>query len=95
MTRCRYNPVSADWNRRIGEFLAGETAGKGLLEALYGQVGDEPVPERLRAMIRAAGTAANPDSENLARRRSAQRCRPGRETATVVLPRRTAAIIMV
>lgn len=35
-------------------FLHGETDGKALLEALYGAAVDEPVPERLTALVRNA-----------------------------------------
>jgi hypothetical protein len=37
---------------RIRAFLAGETHGEDVLGALYGGVADEPVPERLRALLR-------------------------------------------
>lgn len=37
---------------QIDMFLAGETNGRALLEALYGHVLDEPVPERLKALLR-------------------------------------------
>jgi hypothetical protein len=36
----------------IRDFLAGKTDGEGLLHALYDHVLDEPVPERLHAVLR-------------------------------------------
>lgn len=39
-------------DRQIRDFLDGETAGETLLEMLYGDVADEPVPERLLAIVR-------------------------------------------
>ena len=36
----------------IRDFLAGKTDGAELLHALYDHVLDEPVPERLRALLR-------------------------------------------
>jgi hypothetical protein len=39
-------------NCRIRAFLSGETHGADVLEALYGKVADEPVPERLRAILK-------------------------------------------
>lgn len=36
----------------IRDFLAGRTDGEDLLHALYDHVLDEPVPERLRALLR-------------------------------------------
>ena len=41
-------PVDSD----IRDFLAGRTDGEDLLHALYDHVLDEPVPERLRALLR-------------------------------------------
>ena len=38
---------------RIRAFLNGETHGEDVLAALYGDVADEPVPERLSALLRA------------------------------------------
>jgi len=35
-------------DRRIRAFLAGQTHGEDVFEALYGKVADEPVPDRLR-----------------------------------------------
>ena len=37
---------------RIRAFLTGETEGRDLLRALYDHVLDEPVPERLRAVLK-------------------------------------------
>ena len=39
-------------DRDIRDFLAGKTHGEGLLHKLYDHVLDEPVPERLRALLR-------------------------------------------
>jgi hypothetical protein len=39
-------------DRRIRAFLNGETHGEDVLAALYGDVADEPVPERLLAILR-------------------------------------------
>jgi hypothetical protein len=39
-------------DRRIRAFLAGETCGEDVLGALYGHVADEPIPERLRAILK-------------------------------------------
>ncbi|MBV8650350.1 MAG: hypothetical protein JO255_02715 [Alphaproteobacteria bacterium] len=39
---------------QIEHFLNGRTDGQALLEALYGATADEPVPERLLALIREA-----------------------------------------
>jgi hypothetical protein len=39
-------------DRRIRAFLAGETHGEDVLDALYGHVADEPIPERLRAILK-------------------------------------------
>jgi hypothetical protein len=38
--------------RDIRDFLAGKNEGNNLLHALYDHVLDEPVPERLRAVIK-------------------------------------------
>ena len=38
-------------DRRIRAFLNGESHGEDVLGALYGHVADEPVPERLRALL--------------------------------------------
>src|ERR1700733_8547233 len=38
-------------DRRIRAFLSGETHGEDVLHALYGSVADEPIPERLRAIL--------------------------------------------
>jgi hypothetical protein len=51
-----YSSASSDGcdpvDRRIRAFLAGQTHGEDVLEALYGHVADEPVPERLRALFK-------------------------------------------
>jgi hypothetical protein len=39
-------------DRRIRAFLNGESHGEDVLGALYGDVANEPVPERLRALIK-------------------------------------------
>ena len=39
-------------DRRIRAFLSGETHGEDVLHALYGSVADEPIPERLRAILK-------------------------------------------
>jgi hypothetical protein len=39
-------------DRRIRAFLSGETHGEDVLHALYGGVADEPIPERLRALLK-------------------------------------------
>jgi len=39
-------------DQQIRDFLDGETNGEALLEMLYGDVADEPVPERLLAVLR-------------------------------------------
>jgi len=39
-------------DRRIRAFLNGESHGEDVLGALYGSVADEPVPERLRALLK-------------------------------------------
>ena len=36
----------------IRDFLDGKNAGEGLLHALYDHVLDEPIPERLRALLK-------------------------------------------
>jgi hypothetical protein len=37
---------------QIARFLTGETDGHDVLQLLYGDVADEPVPERFRALVR-------------------------------------------
>lgn len=39
-------------DRRIRAFLDGKSHGEDVLEALYGDVADEAVPDRLRALLR-------------------------------------------
>jgi hypothetical protein len=39
-------------DRRIRAFLNGESHGEDVLGALYGHVANEPLPERLRALLR-------------------------------------------
>jgi len=43
-------PDSID--RRIRAFLAGDTDGEDLFQALYGHILDEPLPQRLRALLK-------------------------------------------
>lgn len=37
------------------DFLDGKTHGEGLFHALYDHVLDEPIPERMRALLRTGG----------------------------------------
>jgi hypothetical protein len=37
---------------QIQRFLDGESDGRALFEMLYGEIGDEPVPEHLLALVR-------------------------------------------
>jgi hypothetical protein len=46
------NSGSGPVDRRIRAFLSGETHGEDVLQALYGNVADEAVPERLRALLK-------------------------------------------
>jgi anti-sigma factor NepR-like protein len=46
--RIPMSPVDAD----IRDFLAGRTDGEDLLHQLYDHVLDEPIPERLRGLLR-------------------------------------------
>jgi hypothetical protein len=39
-------------DRRIRAFLCGETHGEDVLQALYGGAANEPLPERLRAILK-------------------------------------------
>jgi hypothetical protein len=39
-------------DRRIRAFLSGENHGEDVLGALYGRVAEEPIPERLRALLK-------------------------------------------
>ncbi len=39
-------------DREIRDFLSGKTHGEKLLHAIYDRALDEPVPERLRAVLR-------------------------------------------
>lgn len=38
-------------DRRIRAFLNGESHGEDVFGALYGHIADEPLPERLRALL--------------------------------------------
>jgi hypothetical protein len=45
--------IAMSWiDRDIRDFLAGRSDGKDLLHTLYDHVLDEPVPERLRAVLK-------------------------------------------
>ena len=44
--------VAKPVDRDIRDFLTGKTDGENLLHALYDHVLDEPVPERLKALLR-------------------------------------------
>jgi hypothetical protein len=46
----RGNDGSVD--RRIRAFIAGKSHGEDVLDALYGDVADEPVPARLLALLK-------------------------------------------
>jgi hypothetical protein len=48
VSRIHSSPVDRD----IRDFLAGKNNGEELLHTLYDHVLDEPVPERLRAILR-------------------------------------------
>jgi hypothetical protein len=50
----KYEPRVArcSTDREIRDFLSGKTDGESLLHAIYDDVLDEPVPERLRAPLR-------------------------------------------
>jgi hypothetical protein len=45
-------PVRCSTEREIRDFLNGKTDGEDLLHRLYDRVLDEPVPERLTALLR-------------------------------------------
>ena len=45
-------PVRCSTEREIRDFLNGKTKGEDLLHALYDHVLDEPVPERLTALLK-------------------------------------------
>jgi hypothetical protein len=44
--------VQPSIDQQIQDFLDGETDGGNLFQMLYGDVADEPVPERLLAVLR-------------------------------------------
>ena len=44
--------VASSTDQEIRDFLAGKNDGEQLLHALYDHVLDEPVPERLKALLR-------------------------------------------
>jgi hypothetical protein len=64
LAHCRYPTVSPAVRlsiaRAIDDFLAGKSSGEGLLHTLYNPVLDEPVPERLRAILRRDQPSASP-----------------------------------
>jgi ribulose kinase len=51
------NPVVA--STLIDCFLSGITNGRAVLEAMYGDAGDEPIPSRLLDLVRGATCAAS------------------------------------
>ena len=46
------HPVRCSTEREIRDFLSGKTDGEDLLHRLYDHVLDEPVPERLSALLK-------------------------------------------
>ncbi len=46
------NATRGSVDRRIRAFLCGETHGEDVLQALYGGAADEPIPERLLAILK-------------------------------------------
>jgi hypothetical protein len=46
------HPVRCSTEREIRDFLNGKTEGEDLLHKLYDHVLDEPVPERLTALLK-------------------------------------------
>jgi hypothetical protein len=46
------HPVRCSTEREIRDFLNGRTDGEDLLHRLYDHILDEPVPERLTALLR-------------------------------------------
>ncbi len=46
------HPVRCSTEREIRDFLNGKTEGEDLLHRLYDHVLDEPVPERLTALLK-------------------------------------------
>lgn len=54
INRCPVEPVvvAHSTDQEIRDFVAGKNDGEQLLHALYDHVLDEPVPERLRALLR-------------------------------------------
>jgi hypothetical protein len=47
-----HHPDRCSTEREIRDFLSGKTDGENLLHKLYDHVLDEPVPERLTALLR-------------------------------------------
>jgi hypothetical protein len=45
-------PATGTIDRQIRDFLDGKTHGEDVLDALYGAAMKEPVPERLRAVLK-------------------------------------------
>jgi hypothetical protein len=46
------HPVRCSTEREIRDFVTGKTDGENVLHALYDHVLDEPVPERLTALLK-------------------------------------------
>lgn len=46
------NDLGASIDRQIRSFLNGENDGAELLQGLYGDAADEPIPARLRALLK-------------------------------------------
>jgi hypothetical protein len=46
------HPIRCSTEREIHDFLSGRTDGEDLLHKLYDHVLDEPIPERLTALLR-------------------------------------------
>ena len=46
------HPVRCSTEREIRDFLSGKTDGEDLLHRMYDHVLDEPVPERLTALLK-------------------------------------------
>jgi hypothetical protein len=52
LARVKLFPVPPSVESRFAAFLRGESHGEDLLHALYDHVLDEPIPERLRSLLR-------------------------------------------
>jgi hypothetical protein len=54
ISQTQYRPIRdghGSIDSRIRAFLSGESHGEDVLGMLYGAVADEPIPERLRALL--------------------------------------------